>query len=97
MANPMIAMRSVTKTYASREVLHQINLRVESGAIYGLLGVNGAGKTTAFKLLAGLLYPTSGEIVFNGQPITTRRRAFLKDMGTLFHSFLENFVWLSYP
>lgn len=42
MANPMIAMRSVTKTYASREVLHQINLRVESGAIYGLLGVKGA-------------------------------------------------------
>ena len=83
MANPMIAMRSVTKTYASREVLHQINLRVESGAIYGLLGVNGAGKTTAFKLLAGLLYPTSGEIVFNGQPITMRRRAFLKDMGIM--------------
>lgn len=83
MANPMIAMRSVTKTYASREVLHQINLRVESGTIYGLLGVNGAGKTTAFKLLAGLLYPTSGEIVFNGQPITMRRRAFLKDMGIM--------------
>jgi ABC-type Fe3+/spermidine/putrescine transport system ATPase subunit len=79
----MIAMRSVTKTYASREVLHQINLCAESGTIYGLLGVNGAGKTTAFKLLAGLLYPTSGEIVFNGQPITMRRRAFLKDMGIM--------------
>ena len=63
MANPMIAMRSVTKTYAGREVLHQIDLRVEHGTIYGLLGVNGAGKTTAFKLLAGLLHPTSGEIV----------------------------------
>ncbi len=83
MADPMIAMRSVTKTYASREVLHQINLCAESGTIYGLLGVNGAGKTTAFKLLAGLLYPTSGEIVFNGQPITMRRRAFLKDMGIM--------------
>lgn len=83
MANPMImiAMRSVTKTYASREVLHQINLRVERRTVYGLLGVNGAGKTTAFKLLAGLLYPTSGEIVFNGRPISTKRRAFLKDMG----------------
>ena len=83
MANPMIAMRSVTKTYAGREVLHQIDLRVEHGTIYGLLGVNGAGKTTAFKLLAGLLYPTSGQIVFNGQPITMRRRAFLKDMGIM--------------
>lgn len=77
MANPMIAMRSVTKTYAGREVLHQIDLRVGRGTIYGLLGVNGAGKTTAFKLLAGLLHPTSGEIVFNGQPISMRRRAFL--------------------
>ena len=63
--------------------MHQINLCAESGTIYGLLGVNGAGKTTAFKLLAGLLYPTSGEIVFNGQPITMRRRAFLKDMGIM--------------
>ena len=61
MANPMIAMRSVTKTYASREVLHQINLRVESGTIYGLLGVNGAGKTTLFRLIMGLEHVDNGE------------------------------------
>ena len=70
MANPMIAMRSVTKTYASREVLHQINLRVESGTIYGLLGVNGAGKTTILHTITGLLSPKKGTVIFEGKDIT---------------------------
>lgn len=72
-------MQAVTKVYDRKEVLHQLNLKIEHGTIYGLLSINGAGKTTTFKLLAGLLPPTAGEIRFDSQPIAQKSKAFLKD------------------
>lgn len=83
MNNTIIEMQAVTKVYDRKEVLHQLDLKIERGTIYGLLGINGAGKTTTFKLLAGLLPPTAGEIRFDGQPIAQKSKTFLKDMGIL--------------
>ena len=59
----------LTKRFGKREVLKQIDLRLESGHIIGFLGPNGAGKTTMIKIMNGLLTPTEGKILFCGGSI----------------------------
>jgi ABC-2 type transport system ATP-binding protein len=54
--------RGLSKTYAETEAVRGIDLEVASGAIYGLVGPNGSGKTTTFEMLAGLRLPTAGTI-----------------------------------
>ena len=63
----IIETENLTKRYGTATVVDKVNLHVPKGKIYGLLGRNGAGKTTAVKLLCGLYYPTSGEILINGK------------------------------
>jgi len=68
--------RNLVKVYADFwgrpkvRALNGLNLRIEQGEIFGLLGPNGSGKTTAIKLLLGLLYPTEGSISILGRPPT---------------------------
>ena len=57
----------LTKRYSSVLALDSVDLTVESGRIVGLLGPNGSGKTTLIKLINGLLTPTAGQILVNGQ------------------------------
>lgn len=61
--------------YGRKQVLHDVSVRVERGEIVGVIGHNGAGKTTLLKTLFGLLPARSGEIRFEGRPITRRRPA----------------------
>ena len=65
----LLECKNLNKDYGKNQVLKNINLEISSGKIVGLLGKNGAGKTTLIKLLTGLLVPTSGEILINGQPV----------------------------
>ncbi|GAA0125240.1 ABC transporter ATP-binding protein [Clostridium sp. CTA-19] len=58
----IIETKNLTKIYGSATVVDNINLHVPKGKIYGLLGRNGAGKTTAMKMMLQLVYPTGGEI-----------------------------------
>ena len=60
----------LTKHYPGVHALEGLSLDVPQGAIYGFLGANGAGKTTALKILAGLTRPTSGTAVVAGVPLT---------------------------
>ena len=57
---------NLTKEYSDVVALNNINLSIESGKIIGLLGPNGSGKTTLIKLINGLLTPTSGQILIEG-------------------------------
>ena len=66
MANDVISIKGLCKTYRKTEVLHDFRLNVGRGHICGLIGPNGAGKTTIIKILAGILAPTKGEIEFYG-------------------------------
>jgi ABC-2 type transport system ATP-binding protein len=75
-----IEYRNVTKHFGSNCVLENVNIGIEKGQIVGFSGRNGSGKTVLFKLLAGLLRPTSGEILVNGK---TLRSAFLADCGMM--------------
>lgn len=65
----VIEMRDITKRFGEFVANDQINLNVKKGEIHALLGENGAGKSTLMNMLAGLLEPTSGEIVINGQSV----------------------------
>ena len=64
---PIVQCMGLTKTYGGKLALNQIYLNLERGRIIGLLGPNGSGKTTMIKLMNGLLKPTAGEILINGQ------------------------------
>ncbi len=62
----VIETTQLTKSYGSVAALEHVNLHVKKGSIYGLIGDNGAGKSTMFKLLAGHALPTSGELQLLG-------------------------------
>ena len=63
---PLLECRALCKNYGKATALHDVNLRLSSGGIVGLLGPNGSGKTTMIKMACGLLVPTSGEILIKG-------------------------------
>ena len=57
-----IETKKLTKKYKDKLAVNEINLKINKGELFALLGVNGAGKTTTIKMLSGLILPTSGEI-----------------------------------
>lgn len=64
-----IELQNVSKRFKQRELFSNVNLVLESGKIYGLIGANGSGKSVLFKLIVGLVKPTSGEIFYNQEQL----------------------------
>ncbi len=62
-----IITERLTKHYGGRRVVDSLNLRVPQGSVYGLLGRNGAGKSTAIKMLMGMVRPDSGRATLLGE------------------------------
>lgn len=62
----LIEIKNLNKNYGKKQALENINITIESGKIYGLLGPNGSGKTTLIKIINDLLTPTSGEVLVKG-------------------------------
>lgn len=62
----ILECKNLSKTYGHKPALENVNLNLESGRIIGLLGPNGSGKTTLIKLINGLLSPSEGELLING-------------------------------
>lgn len=62
-------------TFRRIPTLNGLNIAIEEGEIFGIIGHNGAGKTTMFKLLLGLLRPSAGTVTFDGGPLTPEARA----------------------
>lgn len=67
---PILQLRGIRAGYGSIEVLHGVDLTVNTGEVVALLGPNGAGKSTTIKVLSGLLKPTAGHIVVAGREVT---------------------------
>lgn len=65
----MIQLIDLTKKYSKVKAIDGINLEIKQGEIFGFLGPNGAGKTTTIKIMAGLLKPTSGRVIIDGNDI----------------------------
>ena len=76
MHDTLVACTALTKRYGSKTALSGVNLELGRGRIVGLLGPNGSGKTTLIKILTGLLQPTEGAVLVDGQgPIPSRSSA----------------------
>ena len=62
----LIETHNLCKTLGGHLVVNRINLQVERGDVYGLLGENGSGKSTTLRMLLGLVWPSSGKIALRG-------------------------------
>lgn len=86
----LIEIKNLTFHRNSRAIFKDVNLNIEQGKITSILGPSGAGKTTLLKLISALLYPDSGQVIYNGEDIhkLSRRRLFKvrEDMSMLFQS-----------
>jgi ABC-2 type transport system ATP-binding protein len=78
-----IKTTNLIKKFGSNTVINCSNMNVSRGSIYGFLGANGAGKTTIFKLIIGLLKPTLGTIEILGEDITKSNNNILRKVGAL--------------
>ncbi|UVC08850.1 sugar ABC transporter ATP-binding protein [Rhizobium sp. TH2] len=67
---PLIEMREVTKEYRSVPAVTKVSFTLQPGEVHALLGENGAGKSTLTKMMCGVTQPTSGEMLFDGKPVT---------------------------
>ncbi len=91
----MIELRGLKKVYASKEgevvALEKVDLKIEDGAIYGVIGLSGAGKSTLVRCINLLEKPTAGQVIIDGEDLTkVKRRRLLeirKNIGMIFQSF----------
>jgi bacitracin transport system ATP-binding protein len=79
----IIETKNLTKQYGAQKSVSNMNIHVKKGRIYGLLGRNGAGKTTAMKMLLNLTGPTSGEVHIFGKALPGNERSILPRIGSL--------------
>ncbi|MBP8264043.1 MAG: ABC transporter ATP-binding protein, partial [Pseudomonas sp.] len=78
----VIAIQQLSKTYASgHSALRQVDLEIQRGEIFALLGPNGAGKTTLISIICGIVNPTSGQVLVDGQDIVRDYRAARSQIG----------------
>jgi ABC-2 type transport system ATP-binding protein len=83
----VIEAEGLTKTFGSFVANDNLNFNVKKGEIFGFLGANGAGKTTAIRILCGLLLPTSGKISVAGYNVYTQTEAIKKQIGYMSQRF----------
>ncbi len=82
----MIELRNVTKKFGRNTAVDDLSLIVPAGEIFGLLGHNGAGKSTAIGMMLGQVWPTAGEVKVCGHEVTRDRRQALQKVGAIFEA-----------
>ena len=78
----MLKSEKITKVFGAKTAVDHVDLTLETGHIYAMLGPNGSGKTTWMKMAAGLCKPTSGTVFFDGKPVDVASRASIAYMST---------------
>ena len=102
----MITSKDLTRKFGTKTAVDGVSLTLTPGHVYAMLGPNGSGKTTWMKMAAGLMKPTSGEVLFEGQPVGVESRRHVaymstepyfypwmtvKDVGAYYGDFFEDF------
>lgn len=92
MKDAYIVVEHIYKKLRGREILHDMNLSVPSGAIVGLVGANGSGKSMLLRTIAGLIKPSKGKVWVDGKPLG-KKHSFPDDLGIV----IENVgLWPEY-
>lgn len=87
---PVFAARHLTKHFGRVPVLKEVDLELEHGRSHVLFGRNGAGKSTLLRVVATLLRPTSGELFYDGRPLSELDSSLRNEIGLVSH---ESFVY----
>ena len=102
----MLESKELTKVFGAKTAVDHISVKLEKGHVYAMLGPNGSGKTTWMKMAAGLIKPTSGQVLFEGAPVSIESRRHVaymstepyfytwmtvKDVGAYYADFFEDF------
>lgn len=87
MENKAIICKDLTKQFGDFKAVDKITFDVNQGEIFGFLGANGAGKTTAMRILCGLSYPTSGEATVAGFNVYKQQEQIKKNIGYMSQKF----------
>jgi len=82
-----IVVENLTKKFGEFTAVNNITFSVKKGEIFGFLGANGAGKTTAMKMMCGLLLPTSGKAKISGYDLATQSKLIKKNIGYMSQRF----------
>jgi ABC-2 type transport system ATP-binding protein len=83
---PAVAIERLTHLYGRRQALAAISLSIARGEIFGILGPNGGGKTTLFRILSTLMTPSSGSVHLFGEPLTASAHQIRRRLGVVFQS-----------
>jgi simple sugar transport system ATP-binding protein len=81
MAERLVELRNITKSFGNVSAVSGVNVSIDRGEVVGLIGDNGAGKSTLIKILAGVVQPTSGEILVRGRLVSTWTAARSRQAG----------------
>ncbi|MFH0989370.1 MAG: ABC transporter ATP-binding protein [bacterium] len=84
---PAIAIKGLTKTFDGITAVDGLDLIIEQGEMFGIVGPDGAGKTTTFRMLTGILIPTSGSATILGHDLVKESEEIKKEIGYLSQRF----------
>ena len=87
MEEKVIVCKDLTKQFGDFYAVDKISFDVSKGEIFGFLGANGAGKTTAMRILCGLSYPSSGEATVAGYSVRNQQESIKKNIGYMSQKF----------
>ena len=93
---PLLQISGLRKTFDSHVAVDDVSLDVQSGECLALVGHNGAGKTTIFKMILGLLQPSAGTVLFQGQPINDQAVIGFLPESVSFHHSLTGYELLRF-
>lgn len=91
-----IETKNLSRSFGKTNAVNNLNLSVEEGSLFGLIGPNGAGKTTTIRMLTGLLEPSSGEILIQGNSTNKDLRELSRQIGYMpdfFGVYEDMLVW----
>ena len=88
----MIKVEKINKSFDGFQALKDLDININKGSIYGLVGTNGAGKTTIIKHITGVLLPDSGQITIAGQPVYDNLAILRKEWAIFPMTFISLFL-----
>jgi ABC-2 type transport system ATP-binding protein len=80
---PIVELKNLSKTIGKKKIIDNLNLQLFPGQITGFLGPNGAGKTTTIRMMSGLMKPTGGEVVVEGQSLSDHFEETMSKVGVI--------------